>query len=649
MRETTRERYEQLRRQRRRMRWNTIYQQRFVLGGTLLAAGVMLLALIFRAIPSRSALPQASPAPIQRQEGSPLRATAVPLESPVPVDSTPAPVPVEQHQALLFDGWRFTYEPGLTVEALQAILDSYPGQLKSYELWVGDRNYTVAEVLVGSAALYGINPKILLAFMELQQQLLSDPDPSEEQLVWAMNYRGDEGNMRGLGPQIRWALRELRRGIRDFPTATGLVFADDSRMPLPSGLDAPSYAILRTLARTVTPERLAQLAGDGPGSFLAVYSSLFEDPRQPLEALPPLAEPFLTYPLDRLAHITSFFDHEYPFLTQNGSLVSYWNRREAKISYDGHDGWDYGARPPTAVLAAAPGVVLFAGSSDDGCGSPARGVIIDHGNGYRTLYWHLSYVDVEIGQQIERGQVLGVVGATGCATGPHLHFQVHYLGRSTDPYGWCGDPRDDPWANHPVGAASSWLWLDRPNPCALPQNVLLVSAGGAGFVTTGSWDPAPIGIYGGSFWTRSLAPITATADLSGTAALSSTPVLSSTVTPLSGVAVQQTPQPDAPKELEATATWYPRLPAPGRYRVLAYVPYFFNGLEDARSVRYLIRHAGGRTEVTIDQRAIANDWADLGTYEFDPQQQPFVKLTNRTDAADEGVWASAMLWIPVEP
>ncbi|NJO83496.1 MAG: M23 family metallopeptidase, partial [Blastochloris sp.] len=94
----------------------------------------------------------------------------------------------------------------------------------------------------------------------------------------------------------------------------------------------------------------------------------------------------------------------------------------------------------------------FAGNSDDGCITPARGVIIDHGNGYRTLYWHMSVLQVETGELVGQGAQLGIAGASGCAFGPHLHFQVQYLGRDVDPYGWCG-VRADP--GRPIRLASA--------------------------------------------------------------------------------------------------------------------------------------------------------------------------------------------------
>ena len=94
-----------------------------------------------------------------------------------------------------------------------------------------------------------------------------------------------------------------------------------------------------------------------------------------------------------------------------------------------HRGVDYGAPYGTAVRSVADGVVEFAGWQN-GYGNVIR---VQHGKERSTLYAHLSRIDVRKGEAIEQGQRIGAVGATGWATGPHLHFEFQIDGRHVDP------------------------------------------------------------------------------------------------------------------------------------------------------------------------------------------------------------------------
>lgn len=101
-----------------------------------------------------------------------------------------------------------------------------------------------------------------------------------------------------------------------------------------------------------------------------------------------------------------------------------------------HGGTDYPAAPGTIVVAPAAGVVaistehFFAGQS----------VYLDHGDGLISMSFHLSERLVKAGDQVERGQPLGRVGATGRVTGPHLHFAVRWRGARVDPAPLYGAP-----------------------------------------------------------------------------------------------------------------------------------------------------------------------------------------------------------------
>jgi peptidoglycan hydrolase-like protein with peptidoglycan-binding domain len=95
-----------------------------------------------------------------------------------------------------------------------------------------------------------------------------------------------------------------------------------------------------------------------------------------------------------------------------------------------HAGIDILAGTGTPVGAAAPGRVTFAGYTAGGWGNL---VVILHDSGVRTLYAHLSRVSVRRGALVATGTRVGLVGATGDATGPHLHFEVRLRGAAVDP------------------------------------------------------------------------------------------------------------------------------------------------------------------------------------------------------------------------
>jgi len=93
----------------------------------------------------------------------------------------------------------------------------------------------------------------------------------------------------------------------------------------------------------------------------------------------------------------------------------------------GLHGWnavDIGAPSGTPVYAAAGGTVIVARSGGGWNGGYGNYVVISHSNGTQTLYAHLSRVLVSAGQGVGQGDTVGKVGATGEATGPHLHFEV---------------------------------------------------------------------------------------------------------------------------------------------------------------------------------------------------------------------------------
>lgn len=148
----------------------------------------------------------------------------------------------------------------------------------------------------------------------------------------------------------------------------------------------------------------------------------------------------LTAERERLAQVFSVFGRQQwwmgPFIAPvEGRITSRFGTRR---SYNGgpatsyHEGIDYDAPPGAPVRAANDGQVALA----EPLTVRGNAVIIDHGLGVHSGYYHLSEISVREGQQVKKGDVVGKVGDTGLATGPHLHWEIRVSGVNVDPTQW---------------------------------------------------------------------------------------------------------------------------------------------------------------------------------------------------------------------
>jgi murein DD-endopeptidase MepM/ murein hydrolase activator NlpD len=99
-------------------------------------------------------------------------------------------------------------------------------------------------------------------------------------------------------------------------------------------------------------------------------------------------------------------------------------------TYQPHNGIDIAAPRGTAVFATADGIVRYTGFQT----KLGNTVVIDHGNGIRTYYGHLSKIQAQKGQRVNRHDLIGLVGSSGYSTGPHLHYEIRQGGRPVNPY-----------------------------------------------------------------------------------------------------------------------------------------------------------------------------------------------------------------------
>jgi len=101
-----------------------------------------------------------------------------------------------------------------------------------------------------------------------------------------------------------------------------------------------------------------------------------------------------------------------------------------------HFGQDFNAPYGTDVYATGAGKVIAAGWNSDGFGYH---VIIDHGYGFQSIYGHLSKINVPLGLNVKRGDLLGLSGNTGTSSGPHLHYQIDFNGGHENPLDYFSD------------------------------------------------------------------------------------------------------------------------------------------------------------------------------------------------------------------
>lgn len=117
----------------------------------------------------------------------------------------------------------------------------------------------------------------------------------------------------------------------------------------------------------------------------------------------------------------------------DGLRTGWWGEPRGGRS---HPGLDIDGETGDPVSSAGRGTVVLAGPAPAGYSGFGTLVEIDHGQGVRTLYTHLSATEVETGDVVQAGEQVGAIGSTGNVTGSHLHFEVRVGGQQVDPETW---------------------------------------------------------------------------------------------------------------------------------------------------------------------------------------------------------------------
>ncbi len=175
----------------------------------------------------------------------------------------------------------------------------------------------------------------------------------------------------------------------------------------------------------VRPMRVAESAALIAGDAVLVAP---QPPQSPIAAVAEIAE--ISAPVGEVSTFST------P-VTAGGRISSLYGNRPSRPgdSPKFHHGVDIAGPTGTPVQAVGDGIITHAQSGYNGHSAWGNTVVIDHGDGWETLYAHLHDFEVQVGDRISAGDVIGGMGATGRATGPHVHVEVRHNGERIDPSG----------------------------------------------------------------------------------------------------------------------------------------------------------------------------------------------------------------------
>ncbi|NCC33749.1 MAG: hypothetical protein EOM24_17295, partial [Chloroflexia bacterium] len=303
------------------------------------------------------------------------------------------------------------------------------------------------QTLEQAAILHGVNTRLLLVMAVLDQ---------------ATAAHDEEAWQRWLAVQIARTRAALG------PHASTHVYVGNCER---EGIMPVSQTAELGLALLLNPLTVDGNIAPWQERFLTLYRAHFGDPTIDEFVPQQTREPFLIRPYNVPLLSRAYYDHTYPSVDNNKSpnvpgMLDYLGR--TTTSYDTHDGDDFGMPIGTPIIAPAGGLLynrLPSGASDGG-------LVIVTGQ-YEIVIWHMSAVSIgqpgsQIGIAVTQGQTIGLSGTAGGL--PHIHFEVRYGGRQTNPMGWYGGGPDPcPLGPGPGGAykgcvASVWLWLDQEPP-----------------------------------------------------------------------------------------------------------------------------------------------------------------------------------------
>jgi murein DD-endopeptidase MepM/ murein hydrolase activator NlpD len=496
------------------------------------------------------------------------------------------PVQASVSEDALSDRVFLTAEEGIYGAALQLVLQNNNSPLVSYREVIGGQAFTAGDLIwiASQQRDFGINPRVLLTTLDILQGLQNVQAGELSVLVNDMAVK-------------MWTYyEEYQTGQRT------IRLVNDQVVDFELYVSGATYALAKYLSPKCDKESTLKAYLK---QWSESYRKLFN--RDPLSAKGiektiPVISPFLRLPFEQLPNdfyrVNSFFDHQAP-RTFDDYLVRFdgkgfnsasFNNCTLRVScYGGHNAIDYATPSGTPIHASAAGTVVYRYlNKDPNQGAVDSGLIIDHGNGYRTTYWHQDEIYVKQGDVVAQGQLVGLSGNIGKSSGAHLHYGLRRTegSKDVDPYGWWSNSAD-PWGD------SFWAWQgDQVADAGESQTQLFYGP---------YWYREGRGYNNESWWTQGV-----------------------------NEAIKST----------NWAIWGMFINTPGPYRVYAYWP---KDPDATTSATYHVYQGSIENPVTVNQAEGGDQFFMLGTYNFN-KGNAVVILNDLTGDKGKRVYFDAIKW-----
>ncbi|UCG25432.1 MAG: peptidoglycan DD-metalloendopeptidase family protein, partial [Chloroflexota bacterium] len=333
-------------------------------------------------------------------------------------------------QQILISDSLFLYASSVLDFDIQAFLETQPGPLAGHVEEIDGEPWTAAESIQYNAMMFGLNPQLILTLLEAQAQVIGDanasvplvsngPERSQAEETFH-NY------VRQLAQQALLAYDNHRHGVVD----SQLVFPDGEALTVPDSLNAGTYAVGASLSGSISHPQWQTWVGGSDPLFVEQFGRWFGDPledpdRRANAATLALSGYILPFPIGQTWYYTGgphYYGGGTPGCTYGSGCPRPWSSLD--VAQPEMIACPDGSYPAHRWLVAA--------KSGDVIQSSQALIVIDHRDGWRTYYSHVSSADKRGMGPIDRGDQLGhpscEVEPGGFTTGVHVHFALYQVG-----------------------------------------------------------------------------------------------------------------------------------------------------------------------------------------------------------------------------